>query len=349
MRNYLKKIIIIASVLFSVTILVVLAADSILFRNLVGASLPEDDLLAVKKIISNTQSLNWEADTKGSVDYFFENNEFKANFDGRSFNLRKETESDLNFKTTVNKLSLELPSSFTLKLRGGEKDFLFSFSLYDSWFKFKNLVFNISPDAVLSAKKVGFENLDSQNYAKYEFNFNPKIVFGGESEAWIKVAALVDLKRAIFKKVDTDILVSGADGRFRFKKEDIYNSYDFKGAIVAPESAMDVDFSHDEINLLLRDIKRKNDLKRIGAALEKYKEDNGKYPILTTDSRDYNFLEPLKNSYLTDIPKDPSLVYYYKYKSADGEGFSLTAILENKEDPEGQKQGDILVYKLSNK
>ena len=334
--------------MFSITILAVLLADSTFLRNLTGVGLPEDDKQAIEKVISNTQNTGWETDTTGTLDYFFENNELKAGFIGKTLSLKNQSESDLNFKTTVNKLFKELPSSFSLKLKGSEKDLVFNFSFYDSsWFKLKNAVFNISPNAVLSAKRIGSEDLGSQNYLKYEFELNPKIVFGTENNAQIKVEALVDTKKILFKKTKMDILFSGVKGRLSIRKEDIYSSYGLNKVIASPSTLSDVNFSQDIINYLLRDIKRKNDLRRIQAALEKYKEDNGKYPILITDSKDYNFLEPLKNGYLSDIPKDPGLVYYYRYEPVDGKDYTLTAVLENQDDKEGQKQGDFLLFKLN--
>ena len=111
-----------------------------------------------------------------------------------------------------------------------------------------------------------------------------------------------------------------------------------------------------------RDQKRKEDLKKIANALEKYKKDKGTYPssdyragrIVETDN--YEPIEP--NRYITDaifmqtmlkymttIPLDPSLNGWYGYKGG-GKTYELIANLENKKSPDCKVNGSRCVYKI---
>ena len=99
----------------------------------------------------------------------------------------------------------------------------------------------------------------------------------------------------------------------------------------------------------IRDSRRKGDLRQIQTALEQYADDNnGNYPAITDDSKDGVFLQVLTPNYLAKTPVDPSHpTYYYKYVS-DGKTYTLTCILENKNDKDGQLSGNYNTYILKN-
>lgn len=87
-----------------------------------------------------------------------------------------------------------------------------------------------------------------------------------------------------------------------------------------------------------RDSKRKDDLNEISTALSAYKKTNGNYPI----GEDISALEVLTESsppYIDEIANDPKSdeesgeIIKYSY-SSDGNKYTLTASLENKQDPD---------------
>ncbi len=89
------------------------------------------------------------------------------------------------------------------------------------------------------------------------------------------------------------------------------------------------------------DSKRKADLNSIAIGLEAYKKNTGAYPV----GSDISVLYPLQKTappYITDIPNDPltskdeqAAALRYGY-SSDGVTFTLTAVLENKQDSDGK-------------
>ena len=92
---------------------------------------------------------------------------------------------------------------------------------------------------------------------------------------------------------------------------------------------------------------RKKDVDNILQALKDYKKDNNAYPIssdllnLTTQN---NIVErALVSDYLSSLPSDSKENWYYAYKS-DGKTCSVSARLENENDSEGQKVGDLFLY-----
>lgn len=100
-----------------------------------------------------------------------------------------------------------------------------------------------------------------------------------------------------------------------------------------------------------RDAQRKADLKQIKAALAQYYEDSkGEYPASNDDSKDGVFLPVLKEkNYMAKVPIDPlSPTYYYNYV-VSGKSYVLTCVLENKNDAEGVKSGELNIYTLTNK
>jgi len=108
-----------------------------------------------------------------------------------------------------------------------------------------------------------------------------------------------------------------------------------------------------EVSPYPEDDQRKNDLAQIKSALEKYFEDNQKYPVarkLENSSESTSVVyKALVPNYLETMPTDPlSPSKYYGYQSADGTSFELSAVLDNPDDAEGVKRGDLNLYILTN-
>ncbi len=98
------------------------------------------------------------------------------------------------------------------------------------------------------------------------------------------------------------------------------------------------------------DQQRKNDLKTIASALQKYYASNGVFPkSLSTDklnNPDSILVQALVPNYLTTMPSDPNSKYYYAYTS-NGSTYSLSAVLDNANDPDGVKSGSLTLYILN--
>lgn len=98
-----------------------------------------------------------------------------------------------------------------------------------------------------------------------------------------------------------------------------------------------------------KDAQRKEDLNDIKVALQSYKEAKGNFPstsgeIIKTRDQDTILSRALVPDYLASLPVDPENDKYYYGYSSDGENFKLTAVLENKDDPEGEAAGDYWLY-----
>jgi len=99
-----------------------------------------------------------------------------------------------------------------------------------------------------------------------------------------------------------------------------------------------------------RDSQRKNDLANIAKSLEQYKTAHSQYPksggsekISASFGTLYSALVP---TYLSKIPLDPDdPKYYYGYESG-GSQYTLSAVLEDIADSDGQKVGSKNIYYL---
>lgn len=96
---------------------------------------------------------------------------------------------------------------------------------------------------------------------------------------------------------------------------------------------------------------RKENLAKIQVALKSYFSATGKYPLATElvklNTPD-NILEKelVGAGYITAVPTDPDTSKYYAYKS-DGSTFSLTAVLDNAQDPEAKVSGALALYEIT--
>ena len=100
----------------------------------------------------------------------------------------------------------------------------------------------------------------------------------------------------------------------------------------------------------LRDSQRKSDLASIAKALESYYAVNKKYPTSTKTEKITQTGGVLGSAlvprYITSLPIDPlDPTYYYGYES-DGKSYTLSAILEDKNDKDGKTVGSKYLYFL---
>lgn len=81
-----------------------------------------------------------------------------------------------------------------------------------------------------------------------------------------------------------------------------------------------------------RDGQRKSNLYSIQSALELYRSDNGIYPLTNEFPQCGESLQGNGAIYMQEIPCDPLPELEYRYISADGVTYMLTACLENQND-----------------
>ena len=86
-----------------------------------------------------------------------------------------------------------------------------------------------------------------------------------------------------------------------------------------------------------RDAERKSDLKNVSTALRIYYNDKGTYPLTSGFSFGAPFTDG-STTYMDKVPNDPLVAkgYSYKYEQTkNGDGFTLSACLENSNDSQG--------------
>lgn len=112
--------------------------------------------------------------------------------------------------------------------------------------------------------------------------------------------------------------------------------------IMAPDGAVD-----PGTVALTADQRRKSDLKQVAAALEKYQQTTGSYPIAATperlDQTDALVVTTLVPSYIGVMPSDPTSGRYYGYIS-NGLTYELSAVLDDANDSQGVKAGARTLY-----
>lgn len=107
--------------------------------------------------------------------------------------------------------------------------------------------------------------------------------------------------------------------------------------------------SSPQVNANVNDQTRKADLTKIKEALVKYFAQNNQFPVGEFKTSDASSIlaQDLVPQYIEKLPDDPlAPQFYYGYKS-DGKTFELTAVLEDKTDPEGTNVGQYHIYKLT--
>lgn len=98
---------------------------------------------------------------------------------------------------------------------------------------------------------------------------------------------------------------------------------------------------------LTGDAKRKSDIGKIAAALAEYYEAHSSYPLAASsvklNTANNILATALVPTYISSLPLDATANWYYGYIS-DGTTYTLSARLENINDPAGTKSGSISLY-----
>lgn len=87
-----------------------------------------------------------------------------------------------------------------------------------------------------------------------------------------------------------------------------------------------------------RDTDRKNELKNLQQKLESYFNDNGQYPAALSG------LNPAPTAAETQDPKNQDYVYA---PAVDGSTYTLTADLENDDDPKADASGNYVIESIN--
>ena len=214
-------------------------------------------------------------------------------------------------------------------------------------------VFSAKQDSGMTVTGVreGNEKVDGERCYKYRIDkmeigsalssigISSDMVQSVSGEAWIGI------KSKLIKKVALDISPSASSTASLIKVDLQFSDYDVLNTITKIDSDQTISSSEKYTG----DVKRKDDVTKILAALSKYKVDSGSYPIadsLLKLNTSGNIIETaLVPKYLASLPKDPKDAdgWYYAYKS-DGKTCSLSAKLEDATDPDGQMAGTTFLY-----
>jgi hypothetical protein len=107
-----------------------------------------------------------------------------------------------------------------------------------------------------------------------------------------------------------------------------------------------------DANAKKRDAQRKQDLSVLHTVLEKYKKDNGQYPISSGIEQTISsqaLFNALVGKYLTKMPVDPlPQTYWYEYQS-DGASYALRSIIEDQSDTTAKKGNVYYFYEILSK
>lgn len=345
----MRKIYIIGLGCFVITVIITIIFDSNFLRNIYGNGLPNDPNQALTKAISLLNKSNTEAKTAGIIEYYNDQGNLSIEFAGKTNTIQKNSFSKLEFKTVKNNLIDSLPSQFKGNMAIIDEEIYFNIELSDSWYKLSNLKYILNEETIKNTNNYTEEKIDSKSFRKYKSTLNFKNYLGIQDNYNAEGIFLIDpkkisIKRSLINISPQNLSISG----IKFIKEDEFLNYKSTNAISAPTESIEAELTLENIGFILRDQIRKKDISIIQAALEKYYSDKGAYPVITTISNEPDFMYFLKESYLSDIPKDPKLDYYYEYKGISNNEYQLTCVLENKYDNSGEQKNNYNVYKLTN-
>lgn len=214
-------------------------------------------------------------------------------------------------------------------------------------------VFNLKTDAGFSVKGSRISNEKVSNTRCYKYKVESLEIGSSLADIGITSDMLptlsgevwIGIKDKLIHKMNIKITTPVSSAVRMVNLEMNLFDFDVKNSItkvassdrVAPEN-------------LTGDAKRKEDVRIMLAALEKYKNDNDKYPVSTDllklDTADNVIYKALVPRYLTSLPVDPKSAegWYYAYKSADGNKCSISSRLENTSDTEGALINNVLLY-----
>ena len=220
----------------------------------------------------------------------------------------------------------------------------------------------------ITGRRVANEKVDKTRCYKYEIDSleigDSFKEIGIEKEIIQKISGdvWISIKDKTIRKVDISIIPSISSSISR--ADIVFELYDFgvENSILIPTSSEIIDVSAARVATpdtslepevtLSNDDQRKDDLKKIKAALNVYKESHGGYPKSSSLDKLNESSSPTRAAllaYLTEIPADSkaSEGWYYAYVS-DGSTFRLSARLEDVTDADATSVGGVSLYYLVN-
>ena len=265
---------------------------------------------------------------------------------------------DIDVRTIDNKIYLRLPALSILSSSAKNKWLAIDMGQYKT--KVTRDYFADFLSVIKSGERLQEEDIKGKNTYHFRVTLDKNklnelyqeanISKDPEFEIWVgkKDHQIYKAKGEIFIQEDvsnSQIIIKGQASLSNFnenfnieapQKEEVYQ----EGINEILKSNFGIDYSADNV--------RKTDIKAIQILLEKYKVDNGKYPIVSeadkTNNKDGVLNQSLVPKYAKSLPIDPlDPKYWYGYVS-DGQTYKLWCILENREDPEGKTEGDLHKY-----
>lgn len=227
-------------------------------------------------------------------------------------------------------------------------------------------IFNLKTDKGFSSvgERVGNEKINGVRCFKYkisELEIGDSLASYGITSDLVQGVSgdvYIGIRDKLMRRVNLQITTPVASSVSLIKLDLYINQFDIKNEIKdiksedsstasVPEQTAQPNNITAESATLTGDEKRKADVNSILAALASYRRDNHSYPISNTllklNTNDNMIVKALVPKYLSELPVDSKTGWYYAYKS-DGIKCSVSARLENANDPEGQLVDNILLY-----
>ena len=173
-----------------------------------------------------------------------------------------------------------------------------------------------------------------------------------------KIDVYVGKKDHLIYKISTDLDMEDTSSTIKFSL--VFSDYN---KAVSVQKPADDEIAEGGIENLIYgtvnsespgvfDAQRKGHLATVKTALEKYKEDNGEYPVSTEIDKTNNnsgvLAKSLVPKYLDVLPVDAkNPTWWYGY-TGDGSTFKLWCLLENKSDSQGTQDGQYFKYIVTN-
>lgn len=157
---------------------------------------------------------------------------------------------------------------------------------------------------------------------------------------WVFVLIILLLLAGLYLALDSQIIKNDIKLPYEFFKEQIPVSTTSIGDFVNPEkinpTMQDSKDAQVTSQARSRDDERKADLKKLRESLETYYIDYAKYPQTLVEA-----------GIKSEDTKDPNGNDYSYTITADGANYTLTAILENKQDPQADNNGNYVLKSVN--
>jgi len=171
----------------------------------------------------------------------------------------------------------------------------------------------------------------------------------------LKVIIYSSVENNLPQEIDFEGIFTNGQITFKKRFTEYNNVESLEGEVEASDKVTALNFLEFINNMKktakARDEIRKRDLAQIQSAIESYYQENDSYPqaeeLDQIDRSNSLVADQLVPDNITQIPKEPLFDrHFYGYLS-DGESYSLSCVIENKEDEEAEEVNGINLYKLS--